>query len=413
MPQIYIISIGASCVVFLTLIVWLQSRQKEQLQELKHYYHTLSEQFVNLAQQLESKANDQSQTLHGMQTQLLESLHKYQINTLQTLQTQTQQSLKEHALSLDKQMERLNQTTETRLKEIGGLVDKRLNEGFEKTTATFTDVIKRLALIDEAQKKITELSSSMIGLHEILADRKSRGAFGEVQLMALIRNIIPEGHFAEQYTFSNGKRADCVLFLPEPSGNIAIDSKFPLETYRKLTSKKLTEQERKQLEQQFQLDIRKHIQDIADKYILPPETSDGAVMFIPAEAIFAEIHGNYPELVEFALRSRVWLVSPTTMMAILTTSRAVLKDAATCKQVHIIQEHLNLLAKDFQRFEKRMTALSKHIEAAHQDVSDVHTSARKITRRFEKIEQVDLPNEDSPAVSAATNTDEALAEVES
>jgi len=315
-------------------------------------------------------------------------------DTLQKGMQETRQTVKEsltdYSHELGKRLDTLTQTTDNRLKEINEQVEKRLASGFEKTTETFNNILKRLALIDAAQKQISELSSNVVSLQEVLNDKRSRGAFGEVQLSGLIHNMIPEQHFSFQHLLSNGKRPDCMLFLPEPSGNVAIDAKFPLENFRLLTEKVLPESEKRQVEQQFKIDIRKHIQDIADKYIIPGETSDGAMMFIPAEAVFAEIHAHYPELVAFAQRARVWLVSPTTLMAVLTTARAVLKDAATRKQVHIIQQHLRLLANDFDRFQKRMDNLAKHIEQAHTDVSDVHTSARKISQRFGQIEKVEL-----------------------
>jgi DNA recombination protein RmuC len=331
-----------------------------------------------------------------------------QLNTLKILQDTLQKGVQEsrlhvkealtdYAAELGKRVEALTQTTDQRLKEINQQVEKRLAEGFEKTTETFGNVIKRLALIDAAQQKITELSNSVMSLQEILSDKRSRGAFGEVQLNALIRNVIPEQHFSLQHTLSNGKRADCILFLPEPSGNIAIDAKFPLESFRLLIDSKLSDAERKQAEQQFKIDIRKHITDIAERYIIPNETADGAMMFIPAEAVFAEIHAHFPDLIEAAHRAKVWMVSPTTMMAILTTARAVLKDAATRKQVHIIQKHLHLLANDFERFQKRMDNLSRHITQAHEDIGQVHTSAKKITERFEQIEKVELENSDELA----------------
>lgn len=289
-----------------------------------------------------------------------------------------------------------NQTTniDNKLKEISGQVERRLCEGFEKTTATFTDIVKRLALIDEAQKKITDLSTNIVNLQEILSDKRARGAFGEVQLSILLHNVLPTENFALQYSLSNGKRVDCMLFLPQPTGNIVVDSKFPLENYQKLFNPDLTTQERLVAKQQFRLDIRKHIQDIAEKYIIPGETSDGAIMFIPAESVFAQIHADYPDLVELSHRTKVWLVSPTTFMAILTTARAVIKDAATRKQIHIIQEHLVLLSKDFERFQGRMDNLAKHINQAHEDVEAVHISSKKISSRFSSIERVDLLNED-------------------
>lgn len=221
-------------------------------------------------------------------------------------------------------------------------------------------------------------------------DKRARGAFGEVQLATLIANVLPSTHYRMQYTLSNQKRADCILFLPDPTGNVVIDAKFPLETYQKLMNTDNASVERKSLQQQFRQDLQKHIKDIAEKYIIPNETADGAVMFIPAEAIFAEIHANYPEIVALSQRLKVWLVSPSTLMAVLTTAKAVLKDDETRKHVHIIQKHLQALADDFQRFEKRMDKLSKHIDLAHQDVSEVNTSAKKITQRFHKIESVDL-----------------------
>ncbi len=329
---------------------------------------------------------------------------QHQINSLALIQDSLQKALQEvrvqinltlnqNAELLVRRVDELTKEVQLRLKEITGEVDRQLSAGFEKTTATFADVMKRLIIIDEAQKKITELSSSVVNLQEILADKRSRGAFGEVQLTTLIRNVIPEAHFALQHTLSNGKRVDCLLLLPAPSGNIAIDAKFPLESYQKMLINNLSDSEKRQAEQQFRIDIRKHIEDITEKYILPPETADGAVMFIPAEAIFAEIHAHYPELVEMAHRAKVWLVSPTTMMAVLTTARAVLKDAATRKQVHLIQQHLTALSQDFKRFEERMNNLARHIQQAHQDVEQVHKSSQKIASRFSKIEQVELVEE--------------------
>lgn len=340
---------------------------------------------------------EQKQEQHQQRTQfdehqiknlklLTESLH----NGMNNIREQILAFLKTNTDELAKHVDKLTQETNQQLKEISGQVDKRLSEGFEKTTATFTDVVKRLALIDEAQKKITELSSNVVSLQEILTDKRSRGAFGEIQLETLISNVIAHENFALQYTLSNNKRVDCMLFLPPPTGNIAIDAKFPLESYQRLTDHNSSEEERRNAEQQFKQDIRYHIQTIAEKYIIAGETADGAIMFIPAEAIFAEIHAHHPDLVEFSHRTKVWMASPTTMMAILTTARAVLKDAATRQQVHLIQKHLTELSKDFERFQLRMNNLAKHIEQAHNDVDQVNSSAKKITTRFGHIEKVDL-----------------------
>jgi DNA recombination protein RmuC len=379
----------------------LDTRMQTANQQLEERLRYLESQGQLLQQNVIEKLGDsrvqQQQAFNDHRTRFderqIESLKILQ-DTLQKGVYDTRLSVKEalndHSKELGKRVESLTQTTDQRLKEINQQVEKRLAEGFEKTTETFGDVIKRLALIDAAQKKITELSNNVVSLQEILSDKRSRGAFGEVQLAALIRNVIPEQHFSFQHSLSNDKRPDCILLLPEPTGNVAIDAKFPLESYRQLMDSSKSDLDKEQIKRQFKVDIRKHIQDIAEKYIIPGETADGAVMFIPAEAVFAEIHANFGDLVDEAHRAKVWMVSPTTMMAILTTARAVLKDAATRKQLHIIQKHLHMLSNDFERFQKRMDNLATHIAKAHDDVEQVNISARKITQRFGQIEKVEL-----------------------
>ncbi|MBI5447442.1 MAG: DNA recombination protein RmuC [Gammaproteobacteria bacterium] len=350
----------------------------------------INQSFNSLNEQSKKEHHDFRQQFDHHQLKTLNVLQESLSQGLQSVSARIHETLTFNADTLGKRVEKLTQDTDLRLKEISGQVDRRLTEGFEKTTATFVDVLTRLAIIDEAQKKITELSNNVVSLQEILSDKRSRGAFGEVQLSSLIHNVIPASHVKLQHDLSNGKRADCFLLLPEPTGNIVIDAKFPLESYRTMTNIQLGESDRRNAEKQFRIDVRKHIQDIAQKYILPGETADGAMMFIPAESIFAEIHANHPELIEEAHKLRVWLASPSTMMAILTTARAVIKDAATRKQIHVIQEHLSYLAQDFQRFQERMDQLARHINQAHGDIQDVQTSARKITNRFVKIEKVEL-----------------------
>ncbi len=366
------------------------NQQQVSTQEHLQHMHLQRQEIQQLLKTQEKEQYEQRQRFDQHQINSLTVIQDSLQKALGEVRGQITLTLNQYSDHLGKRMEELTKEVRQRLQEISGEVDRQLASGFEKTTATFSDVMKRLTIIDEAQKKITELSSSVVNLQEILVDKRSRGAFGEVQLTTLIRNVIPETHFSLQHTLSNGKRVDCLLILPAPSGNIAIDSKFPLESYQHMLVTGLPDLEKRQAEQRFRLDIRKHIEDIAEKYILPPETAEGAVMFIPAEAIFAEIHAHYPELVELAHRHKVWLVSPTTMMAVLTTARAVLNDAATRKQVHLIQQHLSALGKDFSRFEERMNHLAKHIQQAQQDVEQVHQSSKKITSRFSKIEKVEL-----------------------
>ncbi|MBX9706119.1 MAG: DNA recombination protein RmuC [Gammaproteobacteria bacterium] len=352
-----------------------------------------------------AQMDERTRSIQEAQIQLQTNVSEHLMKSFDILRGQLVETITQNAKQTDKQVALLTQQTEQRLKEISGQVEKRLFEGFEKTNATFLDVVKRLALIDEAQKKITELSSNVVSLQAILSDKRSRGAFGEVQLSALVSNVLPEQHYSLQHTFSTGTRVDCVLFLPEPTGNIAIDSKFPLESYRTMTDIQVAETDRQAAARQFKQDIKKHVQDVADKYIVSNETADGAILFIPAEAIFAEIHGHHPELVEEAYKRKVWLASPTTLMAILTTIRAVIKDDATRKQVHIIQEHLAGLGEDFKRFQMRMDKLADHIRQANDDVTAVNTSAKKITSRFSKIEQVELHSDVEPLNALELPTD--------
>jgi DNA recombination protein RmuC len=334
---------------------------------------------------------------HILEKNITASQHAHQDVIRQSIQhqmtdirEQMSHSFKHHASALTTHLETLTKEIRAHLQGLSQQVNQRLSEGFDKTSSTFTDIVKRLTIIDEAQKKIAELSTHVVNLQDILVDKRARGAFGEVQLASLIANMLPSNHYSLQYTLSNQKRADCILFLPDPTGNIIIDAKFPLETYQKLMNAEKTSPLRKSLQQQLRQDLQKHIKDIAEKYILPPETADSAFMFIPAEAIFAEVHANYPEIIALSQRLKVWLVSPSTLMAVLTTARAVLKDDATKRQVHIIQKHLHALANDFQRFDKRMDKLTKHIDLAQQDATDVNISAKKISQRFHKIESVEL-----------------------
>ncbi|HEY0924725.1 DNA recombination protein RmuC [Rheinheimera pacifica] len=387
---IYLITAVLALNIALLLLLLLRRAPGSDLAEqLAQHKLELVQQQGQFQQQLLEQQHLQRQHLQQQQQEhLLQVLQKI-TDTQQSARFELSKNLQQQAIMLAEQVKQLTQSIDQRLKDIAGQVERRLSEGFEKTNQTFTDIVKRLALIDDAQKKITELSTNVVSLQEVLADKRSRGAFGEVQLTALIRNVMPEQHFSLQHTLSNGRIADCVLFLPKPSGNIVIDAKFPLESYKKMTDPQFGPEERKLAQRQFKLDIKKHINDIADKYIIANETSDGAIMFLPAEAIFAELHAYHADIVEEAYRRRVWLTSPTTLMAVLTTARSVLKDDATRRQIHLIQEHLIKLAEDFDRFRGRFDNLAKHIDQAATDVKQIHTSAHKISSRFSQIEKVE------------------------
>lgn len=391
---------GIALVIALQLILFFLflKKHREQTAAQKNRDDSLQQLFTTQLHQLHIEL---SQSFQSSQYAIHEKISSGQLNThrlisdiiqkqMTDVREQMNHSFQQHAGSLTSHLHILTEEIRNHLHTLTQQVNHKLSEGFEKTSTTFIDVVKRLTIIDEAQKKITELSSHVVSLQDILVDKKARGAFGEVQLANLISNMIPPNHFQMQYTLSNQKRADCILFLPDPTGNVVIDAKFPLETYQRLLNTDTGSVEKKALQQQFRQDILKHIKDISEKYIIANETTDGAMMFIPAESIFAEIHAHYPDLIAASQRLKVWLVSPSTLMAVLTTAKAVLKDDATRKQIHIIQKHLQALAEDFQRFEKRMDKLTKHIDMAHQDVNDVNTSAKKITSRFQKIESVEV-----------------------
>jgi len=335
----------------------------------------------------------QNNSLAQTRETVLETLHKTLSEQGKSQQALINDTMLKATTTLTQSVEALGKIVDARLEEIGGKVSERLEEGFKKTNETFISVMERLATIDEAQKKIDGLTVNMVSLQDLLGDKKSRGAYGEVQLEGLVRNVLPNDSFKMQYTFENGARVDCALFLPEPTGTVAVDSKFPLENYHKMFDSNLSEAAQSTAEKQFKLDIKKHVDDIASKYIIPNVTSDGAVMFIPAEAVFAEIHAYHPEIIDYAMNKRVWVVSPTTLMAVLNTARAVLKDVEMRKQVHIIKDELGKLGKDFERFDSRMKKLADNIRQAHENAQEVHVSSQKISRRFAQIERVELSNE--------------------
>ncbi len=272
-------------------------------------------------------------------------------------------------------------------------VAKRLSDGLDKsttrTTATMTDIQKRLAVIDAAQKNINELSTQMVGLQDILANKQARGAFGEIQLIDLVQNALPPSAYQFQAQFSNGRRVDCLLKLPNPPGPIAIDAKFPLESYHALAAAK-DNGARARAGKAFGADILKHVNDIAERYIIPGETAESALMFLPAEAVYAELHANFPDVVERSYRKRVWIVSPTTLMATLNTVRAVLKDATMREQAHVIQKEVQTLIGDIGRLDKRVGSLKSHFDLAGRDIHDIQISSDKITKRAEHIEEIEL-----------------------
>jgi DNA recombination protein RmuC len=393
-PMFFWIVVGngvlVACVLGFAIATWRRTSASITPADLEHKHRAmLTDMHAGLTQQTERIGQLQlalAQTLAGNRESLLARMGEEARAEQELLQT----TLRTITQQLADRADAMSRTVDLRLEQISGKVNERLEEGFKKTNETFTNVMSRLATIDEAQRKIDSLTTNVVSLQELLGDKRSRGAFGEVQLEGLVRNLLPPDAYEFQALIGATLRVDCLLKLPDPTGNVSIDSKFPLENYQRMQASGLSVVERNAVQTLFRADIKRHIDDIARKYIVPGRTSDGAVMFLPAEAVFAEVHAYHPELVAFAQQKRVWIVSPTTLMAVLNTARAVLKDVETRKQVHVIQQELGRLAKDFGLFEDRMTKLATHIRQAHEDVELVNISSRKISNRFREIERVEL-----------------------
>ena len=294
---------------------------------------------------------------------------------------------------LNEDFDKLNNKIETRLNLINDKVNERLDQNFEKTNKTFTNVLERLSKIDEAQKKIDGLSNDIVSLQSILTDKKSRGIFGEVNLKHILVSVFGEKNdkiYSLQYTLPNGTIADSVLFAPAPLGTIAIDSKFPLESYRMMVDKKLPQEIRERYEKQFKSDVKKHIDAISSKYIIEGVTSDQAIMFLPAEAIFAEINAYHQDIIEYAYRKKVWITSPTTLISTLTVIQMIIKNIERDKYTSVIHEELNKLGVEFSRYKERWDKLAKSIQTVNKDVESVYITTEKISKKFDVISGVEI-----------------------
>ena len=288
---------------------------------------------------------------------------------------------------------KLNETIERRLLAINEKVNERLDQNFEKTNKTFMNVIERLSKIDEAQKKIETLSTDIVSLQSILTDKKTRGIYGEVTLTHILSNVFGEKNdniYRLQYKLSNGTIADSVVFAPEPLGTIIIDSKFPLEHYELMVDKKLTNEERIKAEKLFKMDMKKHIDAISSKYIIPGETSNQAILFLPAEAIFAEINAYHEDIINYAYNKKVWITSPTTLISTLTVIEMIIMNMEKDKYAKIIHDELNKLGLEFSRYKERWDKLTRSIETVNKDIESVSITTNKISKKFETINRVDM-----------------------
>ena len=295
--------------------------------------------------------------------------------------------------TINNKFEILSSKVEDKLNRINDKVNERLDQNFERTNKTFTNILERLSKIDEAQKKIESLSTDIVSLQSILTDKKTRGIFGEVNLNHILKSVFGESNdkiYKLQYTLPNGFIADSILFAPKPLGTIAIDSKFPLESYRMMVDKKLPLEIREKYEKQFKIDVKKHIDAISEKYIIRDVTSNQAIMFLPAEAIFAELNAYHSDLIEYAYRRRIWITSPTTLMSTLTVIQMIIKNIERDKYTSIIHDELNKLGIEFDRYKERWDKLAKSIQTVNKEVEEVQITSDKITKKFNKISGVEI-----------------------
>ena len=409
-----LIIIGGVVIISLLVIIMTKVRKKASqsgdaaLEALKEKIIALESQLNIFPELVQSKTADIVQkrfteftdNVSTKNREMIEKFGNFQVEITKSLSENSKKQTEEFSQFKDtfkravsEDFEHLTKNVAEKLDAINNKVQENLSEGFKKTNETFTNVIERLAKIDEAQKNIESLSTNVVSLQEILSDKKSRGIFGEVQLNQVLYAIFGEKNdkiFQIQYTLSNDKTVDAILFLPEPIGNIPIDAKFTLDNYKRSIDKSLSEAERIAATKLFKADVKKQIDEIADKYILPGETSNQAIMFIPAEAVFAELYAYHDDLIEYSHSRRVWLTSPTTFMAVLNTVQLVLRDIERRKYADIIQQEIMKLSEEFRRYRDRWNKLSAHIDTVQKDVKDIHTTSNKISNSFEKIAKVEL-----------------------
>jgi DNA recombination protein RmuC len=325
----------------------------------------------------DSQANGQARVLQAMETRLSE------------VQRQMQERLHDNAMksarSLSEMQERMSET---------------LTGSAVKTTQSLTLLQERLATIDKAQENITRLSGDVLSLQDILSNKQTRGAFGEIQLNDIVSKALPSDSYTLQATLSNGKRADCLIHLPNPPGPIVVDSKFPLEAYEALR-RAATKPEEVEAGRQLKLAVRHHIRAISERYIIEGETADGAIMFLPSEAVYAELHANHPEIVREGFAARVWIVSPTTCMATLNTMRAILKDARMREQAGAIRKTLRLLHRDVELVAERVDKLNSHFGQARDDLEGITIAAERAGKRAARLDNFDF-EELAPEVEAET-----------
>ena len=315
---------------------------------------------------------------------------KGQLSQMVQVSSQQQQNI---TSQLSEQSARMEQTLSNFRQQLG----HSLQQQTQSTHDNLTKLSERLAVIDRANSQITELTGQVTQLHNILANKTERGAFGEVQLENLVKTVLPPNSYAFQVTLPNQKRADCILKLPNPPGDIVIDSKFPLDAWYNLQNSETKEQQIA-ARRQLAISVRGHVKDIQDKYIIAGSTAESACLFLPSEAVYAELHANLPDVIDASYKARVWIVSPTTMMATLNTVRAVLRDARLREQTAIIQSEMLKLIEDVSRLDTRVENLNRHFSQAQKDISEIQTSTSRISKRSYRITELEVPEDENISV---------------
>ena len=315
---------------------------------------------------------------------------KGQLSQMVQASSQQQQNI---TSQLSEQSARMEQTLSNFRQQLGN----SLQQQTQSTHDNLTKLSERLAVIDRANSQITELTGQVTQLHNILANKTERGAFGEVQLENLVKTVLPPNSYAFQVTLPNQKRADCILKLPNPPGDIVIDSKFPLDAWYNLQNSETKEQQIA-ARRQLAISVRGHVKDIQDKYIIAGSTAESACLFLPSEAVYAELHANLPDVIDASYKARVWIVSPTTMMATLNTVRAVLRDARLREQTAIIQSEMLKLIEDVSRLDTRVENLNRHFSQVQKDISEIQTSTSRISKRSYRITELEAPEDENISV---------------
>ncbi len=376
--------------VIILLRVFKNNSENKILTELKL---NLSQNNLHMIDLLSSKiADSEKRQVKEILANKLETVERLEKNTnkmtesFMSFSVGTSKTLNENFVSL-------NERVSSNLERINMKVEERLSEGFDKTNKTFVNILERLSKIDEAQRKIDSLSTNIISLQDVLTDKKSRGTFGEVQLNHILKTVFGEKNtpiYELQKRLNNGTIADAVLHIPEPVGMLCVDSKFPLENYQRMIDKSIPESERRIFERDFKTNVKKHINDISAKYIVEGVTSEQAIMFLPAEAIFAEINAYHQDLIDYAGSKKVWIASPTTLMSVLSTVQVVIRNMEREKYAGIIHEELNKLGKEFKLYKDRWDSLAKDIRKVYDDVDKINITSNKIEKKFDRISKVEV-----------------------